>query len=252
VGLTFRSNSHARFSQLSFRQFLAQVNLEAGNANSGNAELRPTVNWKSDLEIEKNLGKWGSSNLKLYARWSDDYIDIIPLAGGGESPGNIDGAQLYGIDWNSTINLDPIGWEAAKLDLNFNIEESKVDDPLTGISRPFSRHSDRNADISLRHDISGSDWAWGVGIQYNHVLPSYRLSEVQLDYEGPTFTYGFVEHKNVFGLTASLNIFNLTDGRALYNRTVYAGLRNDSSVLFVEDRDLSIQPIFRFQLTGNF
>jgi hypothetical protein len=61
-----------------------------------------------------------------------------------------------------------------------------------------------------------------------------------------------VEHKNVFGLTASLNIFNLTDGRAIYNRTVYSGLRNNSPVLFIEDRDLSVQPIFNLQLTGNF
>ncbi|PCH62402.1 MAG: hypothetical protein COC19_02895, partial [SAR86 cluster bacterium] len=239
-------------SQLSFGQFLAQVNLEAGNANAGNAQLRPTVNWESDLEMEKNLGEWGSSNLRLYARLSDDYIDIIPLPGGGESQGNIDAAKLYGVEWNSTINLDPIGWEAAKLDLEFTLEESSVDDPLTGISRSFSRHFDREASISLRHDIPDSNWAWGLGIQYNHVQPSYRLSEVVLDYEGPIFTSAFVEHKNVFGMTASLNIFNLTDGRALYNRTVYAGLRNDSSVLFIEDRDLSIQPIFNFQLTGNF
>ena len=238
--------------QLSFGQFLAQVNLETENANAGNVELRPTLNWESDLEIEKALGKWGSSNLRLYARWSEDYIDIIPLPGGGESHGNIDSAQLYGIAWNSTINLDPIGWEAAKIDLRLTAEESSVEDPLTGVSRSFSNHYDRRGDISLRHDIPGSDWAWGVGIQYSHVLPSYRLSEVGLNYEGPIYTSAFVEHKNVFGLTARLNVFNLTDGRALFNRTVYTGLRDDSSVLYIEHRDLSVQPIIGFKLTGNF
>lgn len=239
-------------SQLSFGQFLARVNLEVGNANAGNAELKPTLNWETDLELEKNLGTWGSSNLKLYTRWSEDYIDVIPLPEGGESPGNIDSAALYGVEWNSTVNLDPVGWDGAKLDLEFKVEESSVNDPLTGINRSFSRHFDRTADVSLRHDIVGSHWAWGAGFEYNHVLPSYRLSEIELNYEGPTYTKAFIEYKNLFGMTANLNVFNLTDGRAIYNRIVYTGPRDNSPVLFIEDRNLSVQPIFRFELTGNF
>ena len=85
-----------------------------------------------------------------------------------------------------------------------------------------------------------------------HVQPSYRLSQVSLSYEGPVYSYGFIEHKNVFGLTASLNVFNLTDGRSIFERTVYDGPRNTSPVLFNEAQDLSVQPIFRFELTGNF
>jgi hypothetical protein len=56
----------------------------------------------------------------------------------------------------------------------------------------------------------------------------------------------------VFGLTVNLMVFNLTNGRAIYHRTVYNDLRDSSSVLFIEDRDLSVQPIFRLQITGNF
>ena len=158
-GLDFSFKLARRVGQLSFSDFLARVFLDDGNANAGNAELKPTQSWESDLEIEKDLDKWGSTNLRLFARWYEDYIDIIPLPGGVESRGNIDTAQLYGIDWNSTFNLDPTGWEGAKLDLEATLEESSIDDPLTGISRSFSRHFDRRAEISLRHDIPGSDWA---------------------------------------------------------------------------------------------
>jgi len=239
-------------SQLSFNQFLARVNLEAGNANAGNVELRPTVNWETDIELEKSFGDWGSSNLRLYSRLSDDYIDIIPLPGGGESPGNIDDAELWGMEWNSTVNLDQLGWDGAKLDLDLRFEGSSLEDPLTGIRRPFGRHRDRNVNLALRHDVPNSDWAWGMGLDYNHVEPAYRLKEVELNYEGPTYTFAFIEHKNVFGMTANLNVFNLTNGRAIYDRVVHTGLRNESPVLFVEKRDLSVQPIFRFELTGNF
>jgi hypothetical protein len=44
----------------------------------------------------------------------------------------------------------------------------------------------------------------------------------------------------------------MTDGRAVFYRTVYDGLRTDNNVSFNEGRELSVQPIFRLQLTGNF
>jgi hypothetical protein len=251
-GLDLSLKLARRVGQLSFGNFLARVFLEEENANAGNAELKPTQRWESDLEIEKDLGKWGTTNLRLFARLYEDYIDIIPLPGGVESPGNIDSAQLYGIDWNSTFNFDPTGWKGAKLDLKLLLEESNINDPLTGVSRSFSSHFDRQAEISLRHDIPDSDWAWGLGGQYTHVLPFFRLSEVCRDYEGPIYTWAFVEHKDVFGMTVNLQVFNMTNGRGIYHRTVYTGLRDSSSVLFIEERDLSVQPIFILEITGNF
>jgi hypothetical protein len=251
-GLDLSLKLARRVGQLSFYDFLARVFLEDENANAGNPELKPPQNWESDLEIKKDLGTWGTTDLRLFARWYEDYIDIIPLPGGVESPGNIDSAQLYGIAWNSTFNFDPAGWKGAKLDLKLLLEESNIKDPLTGVSRSFSNHFDRRAEISLRHDIPGSDWAWGLGGQYTHVLPFFRLSEVCRDYEGPIYTWVFVEHKDVFGLTVNLQVFNLTNGRAIYHRTVHTGLRDSSSVLFIEERDLSVQPVFILKITGNF
>jgi hypothetical protein len=182
----------------------------------------------------------------------DDYIDIIPIPGGGESRGNIEEANLYGLNLSSTVNLDPAGWEGVRLDLSVTLEESDVEDPLTGLQRPFSNFYDRRANISLRHDVPGTDWAWGIGAQYNHVHPAYRLSEVSLQYEGPTYTFGFVEHKDFHGLTVNFQVFNMTDGRALFYRTVYDGLRTDGNVSYRETRNLSVQPIFQLRVTGNF
>ncbi|MFK7865658.1 MAG: TonB-dependent receptor plug domain-containing protein [Pseudohongiellaceae bacterium] len=251
-GLDLSLNVSRKVDQLSFGQFLANVDLQNQNANAGNAELRPTLSWETNLQIQQNLGDWGSTTIDLFTNRFDDYIDIIPLPGGGESQGNIDSATLHGIDWTSTINLDPIGWAGVRVDLDVTLEKSSINDPLTGERRSFSGQFDREYDVSFRHDISGSDWAWGLGMEYNHVQPSFRLSQVSENYEGPIFSYGFIEHKNFFGMTASLNVFNLTDGRAIFERTVYEGLRNSSEVLFNEAQDLSIQPIFRFELAGNF
>lgn len=241
-----------RVGQLSFGQFLAGVDLALGNANAGNVQLKPTLRWESNLQVKQNLGDWGSNTFQLYTNWYDDYIDIIPIPGGGESPGNIDSATLYGAEWNSTVNLDPMGWEGVRIDLNVIVEESRIEDPLTGVTRSFSNHYDRRGDISFRHDIPGTDWAWGLGIQYNHVLQSYRLSQVEHNYEGPAYTWAFVENKDVFGLTVNAQVFNLTSGAAIYHRTVYDGTRDTGTVDFIESRDLSVQPIFRLEVTGSF
>jgi hypothetical protein len=251
-GLNVSLNLERRVGQLSFGDFLASVALALDNTDAGNVELVPTLTTEANVQLEKNWGGWGSSNLRVYRRWLDDYIDIIPISGGGESSGNISEANLYGFNLSSTVNFDPAGWEGARVDLNLTMEESGVADPLTGAKRSFSNFYDRRANLNLRHDVPGTDWAWGIGAQYNHVQPSYRLSQVAVEYEGPTYTFGFVEHKDFHGLTVNFQIFNLTDGRAIFYRTVYDGLRTAGNVSFNETRDLSVQPIFRLQLKGSF
>lgn len=251
-GMDLTFNVARVVDQLSFGQFLASVDLVNQNTNAGNADLRPRQSWETSMQIQQSLNDWGSTTLELFINNFDDYIDIIPLPGGGESQGNIDSAELYGIDWTSTLNLDPMGWAGVRVDLSVELEKSNIRDPLTGEERYFSRHFDRDIELEFRHDVPGTDWAWGLGVQNIHAQPSFRLSQVSLGYEGPTYTFGFIEHKNVFGLTANLNVFNLTDGRSIFERTVYDGLRTDGVVRFNEYQDLSVQPIFRFELTGNF
>lgn len=238
--------------QLSFGDFLASVSLNQDQMNAGNVELVPPQSWEIDFEAVKDLGKWGSTELTVFARLIEDYIEFIPVEGGLETRGNIDSATLYGMRWNSTFQLEPIGFTGAQLEVTLQVEESELTDPLTGEMRSFGGHQDREIDVELRHDIPGSNWAWGAGFEYNHTLPYFRLGETGFNYEGPTYTYAFIEHKDVFGMTANLSVFNLTDGRAVQDRFVYEGYRDRSPLLFRETQDLSVQPIFNFRLTGDF
>lgn len=238
--------------QLSFGDFLAGINLAQENEDAGNIKLVPQQAWEADFEIKKNLKAWGSANLKLYSRWIEDYIDIVPVGDGFESRGNIDSARLYGASLNATINFDPLGWKGAKLDLNAAVEDSNLEDPLTFEDRPFSYHEDWEGEASLRYDIPGSDWALGGGFNWTHVQPYVRLFEVGKDYEGPIYTFAFIENKDVFGLTVNLNMFNLTGGEGIFYRTVYDGLRDRSPVLFVEDRKLNVSTIYRISVKGSF
>jgi hypothetical protein len=237
--------------QLSFGDFLASVNLAQDTGNAGNVQLVPPQIWEADFEYKRSLDVWGTASFKLYGRWIDDFIDIIPV-GLSESRGNVDSATRYGISGTATINLDPVGWKGAKVNIGATAEKSNLRDPLTGVDRPFSGHRDFNGEISVRYDVPRSDWAMGGGFQWVHVKPNVRLFEVNTDFEGPIYSFAFIENKNVFGLTVNLNAFNVTGGRIFFDRTVWNGLRDQSEILFVERRRMKVSTIFRLQVKGNF
>ncbi|GGD99197.1 hypothetical protein GCM10011515_18820 [Tsuneonella deserti] len=238
--------------QLSFGDFLARVDLDQGQNNAGNVELVPPQRWNVDFEVKKDLGRWGTTDLKLFYSAIDDYIDVIPLGGGAESTGNIPHAHRFGLDWTSTVNLDPIGLKGAKIDTNLVLEKSQVKDPVTGLARYFSNYQDRHAEANFRYDIPDSSWAGGFGVQYNHRRPYWRLYEVGLNYEGPIYSTVFVENKDVFGLTVRAEYFNVTNGHRFVERTVYDGPRDTSPVLFIESTRQKVGPIFNLSVSGKF
>ena len=239
--------------QLSFGQFLATVDLDDNNNNAGNIRLVPQQAWEANLELKKNLGPWGSATLRGYANLIDDYIDIVPVPG-GESPGNIDGqARLYGIGFNGTFNLDPLGWKGAKLTTSSIYESTSLADPLTGEDRPFSGHASFRNETELRWDIPDSDWALGTGVNIIEIEPYVRLYETGRNWEGPVYHYVFVENKDVFGLNVALNVFNPTNGGNAYNeRFVYTGLRDRSPLQRREYAKLDVSQIIRLTVSGNF
>ena len=189
--------------------------------------------------------------MRLYHSRIQDLVDYIPIGATGESPGNIDGGRRSGIDWNTTIELAPLGIKGAKLDIQLQLEHARVRDPLTGQTRPMSEIQDREVEIGYRHDIPGSAIAYGFNFNNYHFQDYYRLGEVGQAFEGPTFAGVFVEHKNVLGLTLRASAGNLLNGRNRFDRTVWAGRRNSSPVLFTEHRNRLIGPIFSLLLRGN-
>ncbi|MDC0886558.1 TonB-dependent receptor plug domain-containing protein [Altererythrobacter sp.] len=241
-----------KVGQLSFGDFLARVFLDNDNANAGNNELVADQTWEATLEVNKSLGSWGSTTIMFEQRWIEDFIDIVPLAGGGEARGNIDSAKRTEIEWNTTLKMEPIGWNGAQFDIRLEFEEGEVRDLLTGELRDFSNGRDREVEIDFRHDIPGSNFAYGGGLEYNRSRPYFRTAEIGRDQDGPTFASLFVENKDVLGLTMRATVGNLLGGRQLFERTVYDGFRTENPVLFVEDRDRRIGPIFRFDVSGNF
>ncbi|MFM6930861.1 MAG: TonB-dependent receptor [Novosphingobium sp.] len=237
--------------QLSFYDFLARVFLDNGNANTGNNQLRPRQDWNFEGEINKGLGPWGSTKVHWIFKETQDYVTLIPI-GGGESVGNVPRARVRFIENVSTINLDPLGFKGAKINAQVFYQNASYKDPLGSGRIPFNNYTKLGIEANLRHDIPGSQIAWGVGIGHYEQSESYRLTEFGHQWEGPFWGSAFIEHKDVMGLTMRLQANNLLGARSYWDRTVFTGPRNTSPVLFTEHRDRLIGPIFTFQVKGSF
>ncbi len=241
-----------RVSQLSFGDFLASVSLNNDNQNGGNNELVPYQSYNVEIEANKTFGAWGSLKLEARKAWFQDFIDWFPLPGGGEARGNIGDADRLHLQANATINLDPLGFRGARVDLEVVKRDMNVIDPFTGLTRPFSYDQEGSFEIDFRHDVPGTDWAWGANLDHFDQAPYARRFEIGREWEGKVFGSLFIEHKDVLGLTVRVRANNLLGARDYFRRTVFDGPRPEGAVRFEEYRSRRIGPIFRLTVSGDF
>ena len=240
-----------KVGQLNFYDFLASVNLTGGSQNAGNADLVPPQSWDAEVQAVQNLGALGTSTLRVYGRLIDDIVDQIPIGETGEAPGNLDRATVIGFDWKNTLQLGAIGWKGAKLDTRLQLQRTRLDDPLTGLSRPISNNLVRYAETVFRYDVPDSDWAFGGSASHYKPAKSFRLGQLIYANEGPVFASVYVENKNVLGLTMRAQAGNIVDAASVLDRIVYVGRRN-GPISFIEARRRTIGPIFSFLVSGSF
>lgn len=240
-----------KVGQINFYDFLANQDITNDRENDANPNLVPPQSWELTGELGRNLGRWGKTRLKLYRHWVEDIVDRIPVGIDGDAVGNLPNATRWGMESISTIQFEPIGWKGAKLDAQIGFERSRVRDPLTGEDRVISNTRDHWADVTLRHDIPGTQVAWGLGLSLDHYGRAYYLDEINQSWEGP-YASAFIELKDVKGLKVNFQVFNLNDGHVRNYRTVYSGRRSTAPVSFYERQHQMVGPLFTLTVQGTF
>ncbi len=261
VALTWRPSSkldinariERRVGQLNFGSFLASVDIgNNSNSNSGNPLLVPPQSWVGEIELNRSLGDAGSIKLTLEAESISDLIDQVPTGIDSEAVGNVDGARRFNIGINSTFLLDNIiGWKGAKLDIRAEYETSSVPDQIFDIRRPISRSLIRRYGIDFRHDIVGSNWAWGFNARDGRRNDNLRLDFLSDGSNNLPFTTIFVENKDVFGLRVNLQIQNLLN-QTERRREEFFVARRDGPIDTIEEFRGQAGLFYRFIITGTF
>ena len=237
--------------QLNFFDFIATTNLDQDRVNVTNANLVPPQSWLVEVEATQSLGALGSLNLRAFHERFADIVDQIPIAGGGEAPGNIDSATVSGVEGEFTLLFDRIGARGLRMDAEVEFGQSEVLDPLLGTPRDISDFEVFEMDIEFRQDFTGSPWAIGGAYRYSENRPNVRLGEVSLRSENPGYARLFVEHKEVLGMTARFRVGNLADQKDKLDRTIFVD-RLAGIVDVVEQRRRRFGTVYSFDIEGSF
>ncbi len=237
--------------QLNFFDFLSTVDLNQDRENVTNADLVPQQSWVFEIEATAGLGTLGSLNLRTFYEDITDIVDQVPIAGGGQAPGNLPSATFYGLSSNLTLLSEGAGWKGTRLDLELELTDSSVLDPLLGTPRTLSGNTLAEVDVEIRHDFTESVWAIGGSARWQDQAPRVRLDEIAERSEPFGFIGAFVENKDVAGLTVRASIANLTNRGDFFDRTVFID-RAAGIVDFVEDRDRTFGRIFSLTIEGSF
>lgn len=237
--------------QISFFDFIASVDINDGNHNAGNPDLVPPQGWEGSLELTRRFGAYGSVTGRVFGERIIDIIDIIPIGPAGQGVGNLDEAERYGAALEGTLNLDPFGLEGAKFDYTMRVAESRLDDPLTGETREINAQEDFFVSLDFRHDVAGTDWAWGGNYTNFDLAPVLRLDQVHQMSITPYLTRVFVEHKDVLGARVTATLTNLVDASEDLERAVYVD-RREGPLDFVERRERKFGPILTITISREF
>lgn len=250
---TIRAKLEREVGQLDFFDFISSVSVQDDFDQAGNNDLVPSQSWTGELEFDKNFGQGNTLKAKFYGELISDLVDRIPVGIDGDAVGNIStGAQRYGVELSSTIKGDRWGIKGAQLELSLTLQDSSVDDPLTGIARRISGDTLTEWEIEFRHDIPKTDWAYGFGANRNDRTPVFRLSTInQFTFPVP-FSYAFIEHKDIFGLKVRVFALNLFDSTDDFKRQIFTDRRDIGVLDFTEQRTRDFGLFGRLVVSGTF
>lgn len=247
---TINARIDREVGQLDFFDFVSQLDLNDGDNQVGNADIVPEQSWRTELEIERQFGAWGAGNVILFAEALEDIVDQVPI-GTGEGPGNIDRGQRFGVEFEGTLNFDPIGLSGAQLIYSAGFRDSIIEDPLTGEDRSINREDQIEIELEFRHDIAGTQLAWGGDISPSLQADTFRVDSIRSDRDLPGNLSLFLEHKNLWGLTARAELFRPITNIDKESRRRFSPDRM-GPLVEIERTRVEENPVLIVGLTGRF
>ena len=248
--LKLNASVERQVGQLNFFDFVSNVDLNRGDNQTGNVDIVPDQRWRVALEAERDFGAWGAVTAEVFFDEIEDLVDLVPV-GLGEGPGNLDSASRIALEIEGTLKLDKFGWKGAQIEYETFLQDTFLDDSLTGVTRDFNSNTIHYYELNLRHDIPNTDWAWGINYETFLESPTFRRN-ARISYEEPQgFVWAFVEHKDIFGLTGTAYFGNLADTDNNLTRLVYAPDRT-GTLDRIEERNRNFGSILTLRLKGSF
>lgn len=238
-------------AQLDFNDFVSSTNFGDQDIDRGNPDLDPQQDWLLQGSSERRFGAIGSARLMLFHRWVRDVQDRLPIDRQFEVPGNIGDGRRWGAQLETTLPLDRLGMNQARLDIDARWEDSSATDPLTGRDRRFSGQRRYDIESALRQDLTALRVAWGLEAEYEDQSTRFELEEIDTDERGLDLEM-FVETTRYLGVKLRLTVQNLLDRKFERDRRVFEPDRDIGELRFRELRDRRRGRSVLLSISGSF
>jgi hypothetical protein len=249
-------------AQLDLNDFVSATVFEDDDLALGNPNLKPDTTWVTELSHERRFGGLTVVKARVFHHWISDVLDLLPLTDTFETPGNIGDGRRWGIEVESSFPMDWIGLKGSKFDIKARLQDSTVNDPVTGISRRLSSpggdfpiiYNVQNkyaVEMDFRQDFEAQRVAWGWDVVTRAERPLYKVNELEI-YDDKYVLNLFVETTRWLGVKVRLSGSNVLDSPGYRDRTVFTGRRDLSPVRFREVRDLARDRSVTLSVSGVF
>jgi outer membrane receptor protein involved in Fe transport len=258
-------------AQLNLNDFLSISILQDNDLTVGNPDLKPQATWVYELSNEWRFGELGVVTLTGFYHSIKDVIDLLPFEIEGrpdeffEGKGNIGDGKRWGLRLDNTLALDWIGLSNARIDMQLGWQDSSVTDPVTGEKRVmgstgyfnphppinFTNETEWTYIIDYRQDFQAQRISWGGRMADQAERPQFKTNELDIRDAGIRLG-AFIETTRWWNMNIKLAAENILDFSKDRDRTVFTGLRDRSTVDFVEVERRTIGTDIILTVTGSF
>lgn len=246
-----RINLRRDVAQLNFGDFVSATDFGDEEIDLGNPDLVPQNTWVAELAHERRFGRIGNATLRVFFNRISDLQDILPVTADQGVPGNIGDGRRWGIALETTLPMEPLGFRNARMDMDLRWQDSRVEDPVTGVDRPFSGESAFRVNTELRQELTAIQSAWGLSASYRDETIRYDVDELDIRSDGVDLEL-FIETTRFRRIKMRLEAENLLDRRFERDRRLFDISRIDPRPAFRELRDFRRGRSLILSLSGGF
>lgn len=228
--------------QLDFEDFAASSEFDADSVTAGNSDLEPERSWVSELALEQRFWSTGAAVLTITHGQIDKVVDLIPVAGRFDGPGNIGSGTRDEARLNLNVPLAKLGAGAATLRFTGAWRQSRVTDPVTGISRRISGQRPFEAELEVVRSLPPLKSTIGLEASLGYEETFYRINEIRRIEEAPQLKF-FWDWTPRPDLLMRFQFENVTARDRVRTRTVFVGPRSAGVIDFREHRSTRLSRI---------
>jgi hypothetical protein len=269
-GSQLRLRYYRDVGQLNFDDFVSAAAISDNLIDGGNPDLKPQTDWRAELGGDLHFPGGAALGFALTHHAISDVNDLVPITATVPNPDedpNVDGDETMDVTFDAPGNLGDA--EAWSLDLNFSTRvpflpnarltieaefwDTEVTDPVTGEPRIISWQPESEVEISFRQDFPEHRWSWGIEYEKEGEVQGYRLSEIDIQEEGPWVDLWWETTALPHNMKLRLTAANITDGDVLRDRRFYDTDRSGPLIARqVTGRQFETAPWAIIELSGAF